>query len=144
MEERPCFGALPRQAFTTAQLLTVFPPDPQRLSRSSRHLACENENGTSLLDRSRLNLGRPPRKRLDRRRFERVVVIFAFDVSADPRHLAIWVTSRGPTIERRSDGRARCQQYGQIRFEQIDLGLDDKDHIRSSEERFRVAMARQL
>jgi hypothetical protein len=32
----------------------------------------------------------------------------------------------------------------QIRFAQIDVGLDDKDHIPSSEDRFRVAMARQL
>ena len=38
----------------------------------------------------------------------------------------------------RSDGRAGCQQP----FEQIDVGLDDKDHIPSSEERFRAAMAR--
>jgi hypothetical protein len=30
------------------------------------------------------------------------------------------------------------------RFAGIDVGLDDKDHIPSSEERFRVAMARQL
>ena len=30
--------------------------------------------------------------------------MLAFDVSADPRHFAIWVTSRGTTLDRRSDG----------------------------------------
>ena len=61
--------------------------------------------------------------------FQRVVDARAFDALA-PRHFAIWVTSRGPTIVPRSDGRAGCQQqYGQIRFAQIDVGLHDKDHI---------------
>jgi arylsulfatase len=32
---------------------------------------------------------------------------------------------------------------GTIRFVQIDVGLDDKDHYLSNEERFRIAMARQ-
>jgi arylsulfatase len=32
---------------------------------------------------------------------------------------------------------------GTIRFVQIDVGLDDKDHFLSKEERFRIAMARQ-
>lgn len=32
---------------------------------------------------------------------------------------------------------------GAIRFVQIDVGLDDKDHYLSNEERFRIAMARQ-
>jgi hypothetical protein len=51
----------------------------------------------------------------------------------------------GRTIERRSDGRAGCQQqYAQIRFELVDVGSDAKDRIPSSEERFRVAMARPL
>jgi hypothetical protein len=68
-----------------------------------------------------------------------------FDVSANPRHLAIYVTSRGPAIERRSDARAgRQQQYGQIRFARIDVGFDDQDHKPSPEERLRVTMARQL
>jgi hypothetical protein len=65
--------------------------------------------------------------------------------AGSPRHLAVCVTSRGPTIERRSDGRAGCQQQdGQIRFDLIDVGLDARDRIPSSEERFRVAMARPL
>jgi hypothetical protein len=104
-----------------------------------------NENCPSLRGRSRLKIGRPLRKRLDHRGFPASRVMLALDMSADRRHLAICVTFRGPTIERRSDGRAGCQQqYGQIRFEQIDVGLDDKNRIPSSEERFRVAMARQL
>ena len=108
---------------STAALLPFLAPD----------LACGNENCTSLWDRSRLNVGRPPRNRLDRRGFptsKRVVDARAFDALAHPRHFAIWVTSRGPTIVPRSDGRAGCQQqYGQIRFAQIDVGLHDKDHI---------------
>ena len=32
---------------------------------------------------------------------------------------------------------------GRIRFVQIDVGIDDKDHFLSPDERFRIAMARQ-
>jgi hypothetical protein len=63
-------------------------------------------------------------------RFHRVLVLLARSrcrqthASRDLRHIP-WAA-----IERRSDGRARCQQqYGQIRFEQMDVGLDDRDCI---------------
>src|SRR6476646_12291231 len=51
----------------------------------------------------------------------------------------------GARIEWMSDARAgRQQQYGPIRFTQIDVGLDDTDRISSTTQTFRAAMARQL